>query len=224
MRFPSNPGWFVLALVVAFGCQPNIGDDCTNHAQCAYTGDRICEPNFPGGYCTKFNCEPGNCPDEAVCVAYGTAPSERPECADPTDRRLLRTFCMKSCSERSDCRTSEGYDCVDLSDAKQNPWGAVIVERGSYPRKICTLPLAGDLSSASGDVTSSTGVCSPPSLTDGSFPPPYVYPDAGTGGAATDASLGADAAGSAPDAGAGAARDAAPPLRDARASDARDAP
>jgi hypothetical protein len=191
-----------LAAPALVACQPNIGDDCTNHAECAYSGSRICEPNLPGGYCTIFNCEPGSCPDEAVCVAYNSVPSPRPECADPSDRRLQRTFCMKACSSRSDCRTDDGYDCVDLSDPKQNPWDAVVVERGSYSRKICTVPLSGDFSPVTGE-TSAAGVCSPSTQTDASFPTP---PPLDAGGSDANAPRG-DAS--------------TPPFTDAGARDAR---
>lgn len=182
----ENPWHWAMALAVAaLGCQPNIGDDCRNHSECAYSGNRICEPNFPGGYCTIFNCEPGTCPDEAVCVAYGSVPSPRPECADPTNRRLQRTFCMAKCEERDDCRSDEGYDCVDLADENQNPWGAVVVERGSYSSRVCTVPLSGKLAPpASG--TAVAGVCSPP--LDASFPSPAPTSSSPEGGAA-DASF-----------------------------------
>jgi hypothetical protein len=107
---------------------------------------------------------------------------------------------MKACSERSDCRTDDGYDCVDLSDPNQNPWDAVVVERGSYSRKICTVPLSGAFSPATGETTVA-GVCSPP--VDASFPTP---PPLDAGATPGDASL----------------TDASPaPLTDAGAKDAR---
>jgi hypothetical protein len=129
--------WVLGFAAVTLGCQPDIGDSCALHSDCSQTGDRICDPTFPGGYCTMFNCEPGSCPSEAVCVAYYSAPSEKNQCSDPTDRRFERTFCMKNCVSKSDCRTE--YDCIPLG-SPENSVSAVVVERGSYNPRVCTLP------------------------------------------------------------------------------------
>jgi hypothetical protein len=196
MRTPADNPWrWLLAFAfAALGCQPDIGDNCRNHSECAYSGTRICEPNFPGGYCTIFNCEPGTCPEESVCVAFQNVPSPRPECADSNNRRLQRTFCMYSCEKNNQCRNGDGYACVDLADKNQNPWGALVVERGSHNTRICTVPLSGDLAPAASG-TAVAGVCSPP--LDASFPvavPTASPPEAGVqdGAASTpppDASL-----------------------------------
>jgi hypothetical protein len=129
--------WVLGFAAFTLACQPDIGDSCALHSDCSQTGDRICDPTFPGGYCTIFNCEPGTCPSEAVCVAFYTTPSERQECADPTDRRLERTFCMKTCTGNGDCRG--GYDCKDYARADNNGVEAVVVERGSYNPRVCTI-------------------------------------------------------------------------------------
>src|ERR1700742_4287558 len=114
MRLVGFPRDYLFALVLLLGgCQPNIGDACTQHTDCSATGNRLCEPNLPGGYCTIFNCEPHSCPDEAACVAYGVAPSVNRLCAVQQEQRLERTFCMRRCSGDGDCRA--GYACVDLS-------------------------------------------------------------------------------------------------------------
>ena len=167
MHLPGSS--FLLIAVfaaIALGCQPSIGDSCTLHTDCSATGNRICEPKLPGGYCTIFNCEPGSCPSEAVCVAYATAPSSKPECADIQQQRLQRTFCMKSCSSSSDCRS--GYSCVDLSPG--NYWGAAVAERGSHSNSVCTVSLSKEAKSASASALSrnEAEVCSPP--LDASFP------------------------------------------------------
>jgi hypothetical protein len=128
--------WVLGFAAFTLACQPSIGDSCALHSDCSQTGDRICDPTFPGGYCTIFNCEPGSCPSEAVCVAFYTTPSERRECADPTDRRFERTFCMKNCTTNGDCRG--GYDCVEYGHA-DNGVAAVVVERGSYNSRVCTI-------------------------------------------------------------------------------------
>jgi len=143
MRPPGSiHEWSFVASVLAFGCTPSIGDACRLHTDCSATGDRICEPNLPGGYCTIFNCEPDKCPDDAACVAFGAALSTKAECANQQSQRLERTFCMKTCSSNGDCRG--GYACVALgnpTDHTNNPWGATVLDpdRGT---KICMYPLS----------------------------------------------------------------------------------
>jgi hypothetical protein len=158
-----------LALLLA-SCQPKIGDTCVLHTDCSATGGRICEPNLPGGYCTIFNCEPGTCPAEAACVAYGVDVSTA--CSTSLDRRLERTFCMKSCTTPSDCDRG-GYECIDVSDPLTNPWGAQVVDVGKSG-SICTIP-ASRPPMVTGE---STQVCAPPA--DASFPDAKLpVPDAG---------------------------------------------
>ncbi len=176
MRLPSSfCQWSIVLAVLALGCQPSIGDPCKLHTDCSATGNRLCEPNLPGGYCTIFNCEPDSCPSEAACVAFGVAPSTKPECAVTQQQRLERTFCMARCSSNSSCRG--GYACVDLSATSNddNPWGAVILDkdRGS---QVCTVPVSGPALAATlvAQMSASDEVCSPP--LDASFPP---VPDSG---------------------------------------------
>jgi hypothetical protein len=169
---------FAAVALASPACTPDIGDACLVHSDCSQIGDRLCEPNVPGGYCTIFNCEPGTCPSEASCVAFYSAPSENLACADPTDRRFQRTFCMKTCTSDSDCRS--GYACVDFASSN-NSLVAVVVERGSYNAKVCTLRPPAPSSSEG------VNVCSPP--LDASFPRP---PGPGDGGRSSDA---ADASG-----------------------------
>jgi hypothetical protein len=159
----------VVALGLVAGCQPKIGASCEQHTDCSSSGGRICDPNFPGGYCTVFNCEPGSCPSEAVCVAYQTVPSTVPACANVLDQRLQRTYCMLSCGSDSDCRG--GYACVDIS--KANPWGAVIAEQNQRSGKICTLALSG---AAESIPANEAQVCEPP---DASFPDATILLGAG---------------------------------------------
>jgi hypothetical protein len=225
--------WCVAAAALALGCQPNIGDACKIHTDCSPTGNRICEPNLPGGYCTVFNCEPGSCPPEGVCIAYGVAPSNKRECAVQQVQRLERTFCMARCSGQSDCRG--GYECIDLAaysspevanaTGQMNPWNAAVVDtdRGT---KICTVPLsdAARLGTVGALASASSEVCMPPPLGDASFPP--VPPAPGTDGGSGDS--GSPGVTPGPDAARG--RDAAPgasdaaPRLDAAAPDARGAP
>jgi hypothetical protein len=210
IRLPGSLRTWSFA-VVAFlcGCQPNIGDACTQHTDCSATGNRLCEPNLPGGYCTVFNCEPGGCPGEAACVAYGIAPSVKPECAVQQSQRLERTFCMKRCSTDADCRG--GYACVNLDPDPNNRdqkdkdatyIGAAVIDTDRGTR-VCTVPLSdpAQLATATELGDNSAQVCSPPDASFESRPARYdggVAPksDAGprTDAAPSDAAPRTDAA------------------------------
>jgi hypothetical protein len=128
--------WFRLALVLGLvwggaGCKPKIGEDCTTSVDCSISADRICDTTQPGGYCTVFNCEPNNCPDEAVCVAFGEG-----TCSTAgVSTRFRRTFCMRTCEEDGDCRGGS-YKCLDVSrdPARQ------IVDSNPSSRRICAVP------------------------------------------------------------------------------------
>ena len=122
-----------LAALSAFGCTPKIGDDCTVSTNCSTTGDRLCDITQPGGYCTKFNCEPGNCPDDAACVNFGTELSPVQGCApSQANSPYKRSFCMASCGSDSDCRG--GYKCLQPSE-----FNAVLAEHSSG-NKVCAVP------------------------------------------------------------------------------------
>lgn len=126
--------WGALALL-ALGCAPQIGDDCDTSQDCSQGGERLCDVTQPDGYCTVFNCEPGSCPDNSVCVVFAVDESSVPECVDPnTLSRFTRSFCLRTCEGRSDCRS--GYDCFDLR--QPNDFSAVVVDSG--PGRVCMPP------------------------------------------------------------------------------------
>ncbi|HVU03334.1 MAG TPA: hypothetical protein VHE30_16355 [Polyangiaceae bacterium] len=162
-----------LLALASFGCSPSIGDSCQLHSDCSQTGDRICDPTLPGGYCTVFNCLPGSCPEEAVCVGFYTEPASLSECRDPSESRFERTFCMKTCGSTGDCRG--GYQCLPVGADGNNPVGAVVLESGDVNRSVCApaFPKAAD-----GDAGTRGQVCNPP---DATFPElgRWVPPDAG---------------------------------------------
>ena len=81
-------------LGVASGCGRDIGAACTASINCSQMGDRVCDTSMPGGYCSVFSCEPDTCPTEAACIAFRQWPSAVSACEDPSDTRMLRTFCM----------------------------------------------------------------------------------------------------------------------------------
>lgn len=84
----------LLLLILTVGCAPELGDACKNHRDCAGVEARSCDTSSPGGYCTIFDCERNDCPDESVCVNFGEV-----------------TACMKRCDKRSCDRQDEGYVC-----------------------------------------------------------------------------------------------------------------
>ncbi|MCX7806984.1 MAG: hypothetical protein N2515_00110 [Deltaproteobacteria bacterium] len=97
----------------------------SSSTQCSFAGDRICDTNQPGGSCTVFDCQPDQCPDNAVCVRFR---SRTP--------RLQILACMKRCNANSDCREGEGYRCVGPEDfADRN--SAEIVDRERPNARFC---------------------------------------------------------------------------------------
>jgi hypothetical protein len=126
----------MLAALALWACQPEIGDSCSNAADCSQTGDRTCDTTVADGYCTKFGCSADSCPSEAACIGYQSVVSTAPECADlQAAPRLQRALCMRSCSKDSDCRSD--YLCIDMK--LPNPWGAMLIDR-SGSGKVCSLP------------------------------------------------------------------------------------
>jgi hypothetical protein len=133
----------VLALLVSSsGCRPEIGDECVGSADCSQQGDRLCDTSQPDGYCTVFNCEPDQCPDEAVCVGFGLELD--PACTevttvDPRWPRFERTFCMFACEEDGDCR--DGYRCLAPTDRLGQ---SVDVDNELAASKVCFPEIGGD--------------------------------------------------------------------------------
>lgn len=120
----------VLSLLAA-ACRPEIGDPCETSTDCSPTGERLCDITQKDGYCTIFNCEPNECPEEAVCVRFGDQRSPVEGCDDPLAQGpYARTFCMKACGENNDCRENDGYKCVDPNKA----WNARVLDPFS---KVC---------------------------------------------------------------------------------------
>jgi hypothetical protein len=159
-----TPSWLLglAALAFASGCTPKIGDKCTVSTDCSATGDRLCDITEPGGYCTIFNCEPDDCPDDAACINFGTALSvgNIPGCTvSQGDSPYQRSFCMASCETDGDCRG--GYRCIEPADV-----GGVKVDR-NRSNKVCAVPR---------------------SATD---PTLVLYKDAGTDGGNNEVCLGA---------------------------------
>jgi hypothetical protein len=176
----------LFGLGVFAGCKPKIGDSCDVSTDCSINGDRLCDTTQPGGYCTVFNCEPGTCPDEAICIAYGNVPSAAKECSDQQGgQRLQRTFCLRTCDSDSDCRS--GYACEDM--ARDNPWRAIVVEGGHPSGKVCVVRFRGKPveSGAEAGVCQSTWPAPEAGLAEASVP------DAASEAAVSEAGADADA-------------------------------
>ncbi|MFO7181757.1 MAG: hypothetical protein DIU78_023865 [Pseudomonadota bacterium] len=121
-------------------CRPAIGDECESSVDCSQGGDRLCDLTQPGGYCTIFDCEQGTCPDDSVCVAFGTQLSPLPGCASSDFSRFTRTFCMAPCESNEDCRS--GYVCEDVG-VPGNPWSAVVLDTDRSQR-VCIVPYSAE--------------------------------------------------------------------------------
>ncbi|MBI3179115.1 MAG: S8 family serine peptidase, partial [Deltaproteobacteria bacterium] len=91
-----------LADLADTNCAPDetiVGVACTFDWNCGAVGYCLGEDRgFPNGYCA-MGCEL-TCPDDNVCVE---------------GRR--RNRCYDGCTQRSDCRVSEGYDCMPVENA-----------------------------------------------------------------------------------------------------------
>jgi len=131
-RFPSPRALPLAALLVCAlaACGSEIGDSCAVASDCSASGDRICDVNSPGGYCTVFGCDFDTCPSEAVCVRFFSVSSSNLSC-DPlaedvsednctadelctlgescVPRSAEFRYCMRKCSSNSDCR--DDYEC-----------------------------------------------------------------------------------------------------------------
>jgi hypothetical protein len=117
-------------------CSSSIGDGCSLSSDCSSSGDRICDTNSPGGYCTILGCDYDTCPDEAVCVRFFSVADSNRTCDAQTEDATSGTptndctadeictltgtcvprtaelrYCMKKCSNKGDCR--DEYECRD---------------------------------------------------------------------------------------------------------------
>ena len=91
---------------------------------------------------------PGTCPEDSTCVLFSADRSTVAGCESPYGNSpYQRSFCMKTCESEGDCRGD--YTCANLG-ASDNPWAAVVIDRG--PSRVCivpysTLPIPDDRSS-----------------------------------------------------------------------------
>ena len=117
----------LLLVAVVAACGDEIGDECIVSSDCDTSGQRLCDTQQPGGYCTIQGCAYDSCPEEAVCVRFFSGGFENRPC-DSQDQCSLdelcsleglcvprsseSRYCMKSCEGNDDCR--DGYECRDF--------------------------------------------------------------------------------------------------------------
>jgi hypothetical protein len=96
-RIAAIASSWIVAVAALTGCAPTVGDSCATDAACG--ASLFCDLATPGGYCTVSPCRVGECPEEAVCVDFGTEAS----------------YCMRRCDDGQGCR--EGLSCrTDVGD------------------------------------------------------------------------------------------------------------
>jgi len=91
----------VVFLISIVGCEPEIGDSCSNDTDCGTSENIICDTTQPGGYCIQLGCHPDSCPEEADCVAV----------IEGEEREF---YCLKGCNRDADCRRE--YICFIPKD------------------------------------------------------------------------------------------------------------
>jgi hypothetical protein len=124
-------------LVVACGgalaaCSPGIGDACDTALRCSQSATRLCDLTQPNGYCTLADCQEGTCPSDAVCVTFWPKTNR----AADVDR-LSTNYCMAKCDDRSDCRKSDGYDCLSTSEFGAHGGESMVL--GPANQKFCAV-------------------------------------------------------------------------------------
>ena len=78
----------------------------------------MCDNAQPNGYCTSFNCGPNSCIDNAVCVIlYASVPGCPYNGYESPSRTAAHAVPRRAATKDSDCRTGEGYECVDPTAA-----------------------------------------------------------------------------------------------------------
>ncbi len=153
-------------------------------------GDRLCDTSQPAGYCTIFNCHPNECPPGSGCVETNPNVFGCPYDDRHAPSRLSRQLCLKTCTQDSDCRESDGYACIT-----PEKYGVLVLDTDQTER-VCLPATNYSVSDAAQDGVAPVCSVSGPTNPDFDAAPGYQ------GDASTDA--GADAADGAADSGADA--------------------
>jgi hypothetical protein len=145
----------LIAMLGSAACSPTIGASCTQSTDCSSQGNRVCDTSQPEGYCTVFGCADGTCPDQAACVAFDVM---LPGCQYndyQAPARTSRALCLAHCRSNSDCRTAEGYVCVDPT---ASPFFGRVLDDPAYilashSQMVCVVaPTPTDAGQGEGDV------------------------------------------------------------------------
>lgn len=94
--------WLLIgALAVVLGCGDSantqyvpIGSRCGSNSDCGTKPYNCVTAGHPGGYCQKDCSTDGDCPTDAICISGE---------------------CRRKCGSTSDCRSSEGYQCIQAA-------------------------------------------------------------------------------------------------------------
>ncbi len=104
----------VLGAVFALGCAPEVGNTgdvvggpCVVSSECAPDAQCRTGEAFPMGMCGKLCANDRDCPEGSVCTSDGN-------------------FCMVSCAGDADCRTEDGYACLER-ETRGGPAGIAMV-------------------------------------------------------------------------------------------------
>jgi hypothetical protein len=119
---------WIAPVVLLSACGSEIGDECVINVDCSPDGDRLCDSNMPGGYCTIAGCDEGTCPEEAVCIRFFPVSSLWRTCEAGctvddvclsdgfcAPRRQETRYCMRACARDYQCRG--GYVCRETGMA-----------------------------------------------------------------------------------------------------------
>ncbi len=105
LRMMLRMAVLVGALAALGGCGNGVGNDgavvggsCLTSAQCDNDSQCLTGTSYPNGYCAKSCTAPTDCPDGSTCV----------------DATGYGATCLLTCTAGADCRTGDGYDCVEL--------------------------------------------------------------------------------------------------------------
>ncbi|HEY2513860.1 MAG TPA: hypothetical protein VGI39_23495 [Polyangiaceae bacterium] len=133
---PPSKFLFLAALLLgasALGCSPSIGDHCVLSTDCSLTGNLQCDTSMPNGYCTIFNCAPNACPGGDACYLFDPEVQGCPY-SDRQPSRTAHSFCLKGCSNDSDCRQGDGYVC---RDPRLHPFDAILLDDNQSHTGMC---------------------------------------------------------------------------------------
>lgn len=79
-----------------------VGRSCTSNDDCGPLSCLFQDAGWPGGYCSAACLNDISCMGRSLCIEHDS-----------------KQLCLKTCASDDDCRTSEGYTCVEKESGKQ---------------------------------------------------------------------------------------------------------